>query len=269
MKRKVGQKNASSTSNDGFARGNFICNVTLVVIAIISCATYIAGNLISLYNYYETKNQNDIAISSDISIPSIIYSGTINNKGTMFDSIFKDNHDEEKNITNAPGFTINNLTIYNNGSYNASDVHISIVINKKAIDYTNQFIKDKNLNFEIIYNEDTYTTSIHQKSKNNDQSRLITTFAGKIQNIKKDSQATIEIPENLVFFIRLFAYLKSTYGDSFSLKYLQNPILIKIKSFGRGNKEVYKTLEAYMSDIMILNQSEKKTSFFALLQIGR
>ena len=39
--------------------------------------------------FYETKNQNDIAISSGISIPSIIYSGTINNKGTMFDSIFK------------------------------------------------------------------------------------------------------------------------------------------------------------------------------------
>ena len=120
MKRKIRQITHLENNKNYFEKRNFICNVILVIIAIISCATYITGNLISLYNYYETKNQNDISNSSDLTIPSIIYNGTIDNKKSIFDSIFKDSNDKDTGITKAPGFTVNKLTI---GGFNLQVQH--------------------------------------------------------------------------------------------------------------------------------------------------
>lgn len=277
MSKKVIKTSDITEDKDYFARKNYACNRWIVAIAGLSFLTYLIGNLISLYNYFETKQQNEIAISSDLYIPSILYHGTINNEDSIYDYLFHKKPTQDKNIVDTSGFVVDRFTVCNNGSYNASDVQIELTINREALDYLTQFIKDKNLNLEVSYQEvassidlndkNNCFISIQQKYKNSYQSRLITTSAGRIQNIKKDSEVTIDIPSNLDFFIKFSAYLKAAYNDSFDIKDLQNPILIKIKSFGRGNKEIFKTVKAHLSDIILYSTNKTGTKYFAIMLI--
>lgn len=278
MKKKPKKTNNHSVNKNDFAKKNFICNVIIVILAIVSCVTYIAGNLISLYNYYEVKNQNELAASSDLFIPSIVYNGTINNKDSLSDYIFKGKIVQNKNTDDKYGFVEDNITVYNNGNYNASDIHIEISIRKEALDYIRQFIKEKNLNLEISYKErfsiiddddkDSFVITIQEKYKNIHKSKTISTHVGDIKNIKKDSNITIDFPDSLDFFIKLSAYLKLVYNDNSTINELLNPIKFKIKSFGRENKVTYKTINAHMGGIRLINANEKGTNYIAVIIMG-
>lgn len=278
MKKKPKKTNNHSANKNEFAKKNFICNVIIVILAIVSCVTYIAGNLISLYNYYEVKNQNELAASSDLFIPSIVYNGTIGNKDSLSDYIFKGKTVQNKNTDDKYGFVEDNVTVYNNGNYNASDIHIEISIRKAALDYIIQFIKEKNLNLEISYKErfsiidyddkDSFVITIQEKYKNIHKSKTISTHVGDIKNIKKDSNITIDFPDSLDFFIKFSAYLKIVYNDNSTINELLNPIKFKIKSFGRENKVTYKTINAHMGGIRLMNANEKGTNYIAVIIMG-
>lgn len=274
---KTEQKNTAHTRNDKYARGNFICNVILVFAAIISCSTYIAGNLISLYNFYETKDQNKINNSSDIFVSDIIYYGSIISGIQDKDSIFSHEHKNYINFNGTSAPVKNNFHIYNTGNSTAKKVTAYFYINNTILEYIKNFIRINKVDMQFFYNtlqhinfngenKDIYSISVGQRTKDGYASETVIENSVTIPIMKKDVEKEEILPLNFDTIIKLIAFFKYFYKEKFDLNFVnKNPILILIKWYDGHNNQTYQTTKVQIGDLLF---GVKDNNIFYLVNIA-